>query len=91
MRWTASGDDDFVGQADRIEVRGGECDLDDESSIKDPRLLVAFDNPLEAGLLERRHIMLPPDFQTIDPLCVRIETIDETGQGSDSNVAPVNQ
>jgi hypothetical protein len=90
LRWTASGDDGFSGQANRVEVRAGECDDEDDSNIKDSRLLVSFNDPLEAGLLERRHIMLPPDFQAITPLCLGIETIDEIGQGSDSNVARVN-
>ena len=88
LRWTASGDDGYNGVADRLEIRGGQCE-DNGTTIKDPRLLASFDNPLSPGLLERRHLMIPPDFQTISPLCISVETIDETGQGSDSNVAPV--
>ena len=81
LRWTASGDDGYNGVADQLEVRGGQCE-DNGTTIKDPRLLASFDNPLSPGLLERRHLMIPPDFQTISPLCISVETIDETGQGT---------
>ena len=57
--------------------------------ILNPTVIGFYDNPVEAGLLERRQFEIPQSLRAIEPLCVKVTTIDETGRRSDSNVATV--
>ena len=47
----------------------------DADGIRNPTLIGSYDNPVEAGLLERRQFEVPVSLRDIDPLCVKVTTL----------------